>query len=119
LLRLDIGVSDQFTPGLELDLDARRELVRRAFDRVEIKRLQALLHVRMRDELDNRAMERGDDLLRCRDRHQDAEPLVPLKDRLAAFCGGWDVGQLARARFARERERAQMALHEQRYGRRQ
>src|SRR5262245_28059224 len=64
LLRLDVGGLDYLAPGFELDLDALGELLGRAFDRIKIKRVQTLLHVRLRNVLDNLAMEDGDDLLR-------------------------------------------------------
>src|SRR5215510_15132247 len=57
LLRFDVGGLDHLAPGFELDLDALGELLRRAFDRIKVKRIQTLLHVRLRNILDNLAME--------------------------------------------------------------
>src|SRR4029450_962579 len=83
LLRLDVGGLDYLAPGFELGLDALGELLGRAFDRIKVKRVQTLLHVRLRNVLDNLAMEYGDDLLRRCGGQKDSQPLVPLQDWIA------------------------------------
>src|SRR5262249_15268926 len=51
LLRLDVSRADDLAPGRGLELDADRELLRRAADGFEAERRQALLHVRERNDL--------------------------------------------------------------------
>src|SRR5262249_55503547 len=112
LLRLDVSRADDLAPGRGLELDAGRELLRRAADRFEAERRQALLHVRQRNDLRDLALDRADDLVRRSGRSQESDPTVAFDLRIARLGGRRRVGQELRARLARHRERAQLPRFE-------
>src|SRR5215831_16679897 len=62
LLGLDVGRPDDLGPHLDLDLDAGRELLRRARDDVVAERGEPLFHVRLRQDFCARPIERRDDV---------------------------------------------------------
>src|SRR6266550_6806548 len=99
-----MGGTDHLAPGIELNLDALSELLGRAFDLIEVERLQALTHVRLADELDDSVVNCGDDLLWRSGRHKNSQPLISFQDRIASLGDGWNVGQLLRTHLAGQRE---------------
>src|SRR3981081_3058257 len=64
-LNLDVRGADHLAPCLYFSLDALREFLRRARNRVAAKRHQTLLHVRQREDFGDLAIEQSDDFLRC------------------------------------------------------
>ena len=86
------------------------EFLRRARDRLEAEHRQALPDVRQRHDPDDLAMEESDDRFRRSGRNDDALPVVAHDVRIAGLRRRGQVRQRLRARLARHREAAQLAL---------
>src|SRR5262249_41567961 len=97
LFRLDVRRPDDLAPDLGLDLDAGSEFLRRASDRFEAERRQALLHIRQSDNRRDLALERADDLVRRSGGRQESDPTVAFDLRIAGLGGRPDVGKELRA----------------------
>src|SRR5262249_11268883 len=116
LFRLDVRRPDDVAPDLGLDLDAGSEFLRRASDRFEAERRQALLHIRQSDDCRDLALERADDLVRRSGGRQESDPTVAFDLRIAGLGGRRYVGKELRARLARHRQRAQLPGLERLHG---
>src|SRR5262249_31655475 len=86
------------------------EFLRRARDHLVAERRQGVLQVRQGENLDDRAIERGDDRFWRSGRDEDSDPTIALDIGVAGFGHRWHVGQRLRAGLARYRERPQRSV---------
>jgi hypothetical protein len=75
LLRFDVGRPDHLAPCLKFYFDLRREFLRSARDRLVAQRRQAFLH--KCDEMDDLAIQQGDDFFWRSGGNEDTDPAVP------------------------------------------
>src|SRR2546430_14415673 len=93
-LCLNVSGPDHLAPGLDLELDPLREFLRRARDHLVAERRQGVLQVRQRENLDDRAIKRGDDRFWRSGRDEDSDPTFALDIGVAGFGHRWSAGLL-------------------------